>query len=194
MTLRLLLIPLAIALLAAIAACGGDDDTSSTTPGSGSPSAATDGVGTVADDIYFTNLSSTLEDLVPESSALDEFRATAFDPALSEAERAANAEEFADRYESYTTTAHDDVLAITPGESLAGEHGALVDALADLITLGEELAAALEGAPVSTEAEFGDLFFELEGQSLELRVRDACFRLQQVANNAGIETGFVCPR
>lgn len=193
MNLTRLLLPLAAILLIALAACGGNDDggpASPTSSGEASPSSTDTG----DDAAYFDALSQTLSDLATDSTALDDFRAGAFDTSLTEDQRVANAEDFAERYEEFARDAHDRILEITPGPSLSGEHGALVDALADLITLGQDIAASLDETPVSTEQQFGDLFFELEGQSLELRVRDACFRIQQVASDAGIQAALICPR
>lgn len=185
-----------IATLVTLAACGGDDDSGSSPTGaaSGSPGTEASGSPTVSDDAYFESLTSALDDIAVDSQALDDFRVGAFDESLTEEERIANADEFAQRYEAFAQDAHDRVLDITPGESLSGEHGALVDALGDLISLGHDLATALQETPVSTDQQFGDLFFALDGQSLELRVRDACFRLQQVATDVGIEAAIICPR
>lgn len=185
-----------VAALTILAACGGNDDSGSapTSAASGSPASDASGNPTVSDDAYFAELTSVLDDIALDSTALDDFRANAFDSSLTEDQRIANAREFAQRYEAFAQDARDGVLDITPGQSLSGEHGALVDALSDLVTLGDDLATTLDESPVATDAAFGDLFFELDGQSLELRVRDACFRLQQVATNVGIEAGFICPR
>lgn len=196
------IVPALIAVpLLALAACGGDDD------GGGSPTPTGDGPSdasgspsgdipreTVDDQTYFDNLTSTLQPINEESQELNDFRVAAFEETLSEEERAANAEEFAMRYEAFGQDAHDTLLAMAPGESLSGQHGALVDAMDGLADLGRDMASAFESDPVTTEQAFLDLFFELDGQSLELRVRDACFDLQTVATDQGIQTTIVCPR
>lgn len=186
--LRILLAALSLPALAVLAACGGDD-------GSGSPASDTPRPSAAAvEQTYFDDLVAAIEPISEESQSLNDFRATAFDENLPEEERAANAQEFATRYEEFAQSAHDALAAITPGESLSRQHGDLVDALAGLANLGRDIATALETEPVSTEQQFGDLFFQLDGQSLELRVRDACFDLQSAANEQGGVLTIACPR
>jgi hypothetical protein len=181
------LLPVIALLLLTLSACGGDDsgETSSTPFPDGADS---------ADVAYFNELTAALDAIGEDSRALNDLRANAFDEALSEEERITNAEEFVAQYEAFAQSGHDELLAIEPGPSLSGQHGDLVDALGGLVPFAEDLASALEANPVSTEQAFRDLYFELEGQSLELRVRDACFDIETVAANLGIEATIACPR
>lgn len=191
MTFRRLLAG-ASAILAALAilACGGDDDGDGSQP-TPSATAAND---SAEDEAYFQELSSALEVIGEDSQSLNELRAGAFDPDLSEEERITNAEDFAAQYREFAEGAREDLLGITPGPSLSGQHGALVDSLQALADLAERIAEEIEESPVATEPAFLDLFFQLDGQTRELRVRDACFDLQTVANGLGIETEITCPR
>lgn len=194
----LLAVPL-LALLAATA-CGGDDSGDGEGDGNGTAAPTTDGdgngggSGTPEDETYFDQLTAALEDLAGESAALQEFRAGAFDAGLADEERAANAEEFAERYEAFARNAYDILSSITPSDAAAAQHADLLDGMNDLAVFAIDLASALEDTPVTTENDFRNLFFELDGQSLELRVRDACFDLQTIASNLEMETEILCPR
>lgn len=188
------LVLLLIALTASVA-CGGDDGAedgpATATP---APGQNGDSVATEEDTAYFDALARTLADLAAESAALSELRATAFDASLTEEQKAANAEEFAERYAEFGRNGRETLLEIDPAGTLSGQHGRLVDAMGGLAELGEQLGEAMSETPVATEEEFRELFFELNGQNVELRVRDACFDLQSFATRHNVEVELICPR
>lgn len=189
-----------LASLLLVGACSGDDGgdgdgPTGASPGATGPAPTQGGPTPSPEDIeYFETLSSALAAITAEGQDLNEFRAGAFDPDLPESQRIENAREFAARYDMFARGGHAALLEIPPGPSLGGQHGALVDAMNGLIRLAGEMAAALDETPVATEDGFRSLFFDLDGQSLELRVRDACFDLQNFAASHGIQVELTCPR
>lgn len=155
----------------ALAACGGADDDSPATEAA-----------------YLEVLAPALQAVNAQLEGLDELRAAAFDdgpdPAAADAYGAA--------YEAFASERLTTIEALTPNESLADEHQALVAAARDGVVLAANLRAELNESPPASDAEFRDLFGDLNGATITSRYHDACSKLQSSARSGGLEIDLQC--
>jgi len=184
---RTVLLAGALLLSAALSACGGDDAGSA---GGDEPDAVA--TASAEEDAYFVALQTKLEESRLESEALREFRAGVFDASRPVEERMSGSVEYGERYRAYAEQRRDAVTALVPPESLLAGHTALLGAAEAAVTLGEELAERLAAQPLANEEAFANLFFELDGVTIEQRIRDACQDLQAYASAAGLAYDLGC--
>jgi hypothetical protein len=197
MYLRLMAGSAAAVLLIVACADGGGGS-----PG-GNTSAGDTGLATVSptlggtagpEETYYSELASALTELSNSFKALADLRRETFDPALSEQERREGSMRFGMAYEAFAASAQTRLTTMMPPAELRSLHEALARAATDLQHLGGELRLRLETEPTSTLEEFGELFAELDGLSIEQRFWDACFDLKQAAARKGVSAAFDCGR
>ena len=166
-------------LVLTLAACGGDDDDGASTPIVASPA---------TEAAYLEVLAPALQAVNAQLDGLGELRAAAFDdgpdPAAADAYGAA--------YETFASERLAAIEALTPNESLADEHQALVAAAGDGVLLAEDLRAELNDSPPASDAEFLELFGGLDGATITGRYHDACTALQSSAMSGGLDVDLQC--
>ena len=171
-----------------LAACGGDDDDETIAPTRTS---------SAEEVLYLEALAPALQGVNAQLERLGELRAEAFDdgpdPAAADAYGVAY-ETFASEpgASSFIGSVSAAIEALTPNESLAGEHQALVSAANDGVLLAEELAAKLNESPPASDAEFLQLFGALDGATITSRYHDACTALQFSATSGGLDIDLQC--
>ncbi len=198
MRARLLRLPvtlLAITLLGALPlagfACGGDDASSG---GSQSPAPTVVPTAAPEERNYFQQLKSRLDDVHQQADALGAALNAAFDPQRPEPERADAGIAFGQQYQSYAADAQAKLSAIAPPSSLKPLHEAIVGAAGGVVDLAGSLKSRLASRTVVTLSQFSELFVELDGATLEGRVRDACFDLQAQATRKSADVALECNR
>ncbi|MCH7483870.1 MAG: hypothetical protein IIA90_01830 [Chloroflexi bacterium] len=162
-----------------LAACGGDDDDGASGPNGASPA---------TEAAYLEALAPALQAVNAQLEGLGELRAAAFDdgpdPAAADAYGAA--------YETFALERLAAIEALTPNESLIGEHQALLSAASDGVVLAEDLRAKLGESPPASEVEFLALFGDLDGATITSRFHDACTALQSDATSGGLDIDLQC--
>ena len=173
-------------------ACGGGDPepTASPTPRFTVPPGAIE----PAEETYFERLGAELTTISARFDELDEARARALDEILNGTARILNIRVYALSYFDLADDSYKLLDPITAPPSLADLHRALVDAFDGLIELGTDLMTDMDIDPATTEDDFADAFFDLNGIALEQRVRDACFDLLFFAAGKDAASEIVCPR
>ena len=162
-----------------LAACGGDDNDETTAPTRTS---------SAEEVLYLEALAPALQGVNAQLERLGELRAEAFDDGPDPAA----ADAYGVAYETFASERLDAIEALTPNESLAGEHQALVSAANDGVLLAEELAAKLSDSPPASDAEFLQLFGALDGATITSRYHDACTALQFSATSGGLDIDLQC--
>ena len=175
-----LLAGLALAVfMLTLAACGGDDD-----DGTNGPTRTS----SAEDVLYLGALAPALQAVNAQLGTLDEIRAEAFgdgpDPTAADA--------YGMAYETFASERFAAIAALTPSESLADEHQALVSAANDGILLAADLRAKLSESPPSSDAEFLELFGALDGATITSRYLDACTALQFSATSGALDIDLQC--
>lgn len=160
----------------ALAACGGDSDDGAAGNGGASP------VG------YLEALAPALQAVNARLDGLDELRAAAFDNGPD----ADAADAYGAAYGTFASERLAAIEALTPDESLADEHQALVSAADDGVLFAEELRARLSESPPANEAEYLALLGSLDGATIASRYRDACTALQVSATAGGLDLDLQC--
>ena len=168
------------AVVLTIAACGGDDDEASEPTSTSPPEEAA----------YLEALAPALQAVNAQLDGLGELRAEAFDDGLDPAA----ADAYGAAYETFTSDRLAAIETLTPSESLADEHQALVSAANDGVVLAAELRSKLSEAPPASLAEFLGLFGELDGATITSRYLDACTKLQFSATSGGLDIDLQCLR
>jgi len=195
-------IAIAAAVLLLGLACGGGDDDTATEPdatearddageGSGDGGAgANESSGDLAD--YFAEVDAVFE----EADSLSDELEAAFDEAYANAQTVEEAREalgafLLDTHDIYSD-ALDTLEGIEPPEEAADEHEAFIRAGSDLLDVSERLFQALQD--VETEADLNQLSedFDAEGTAAANAADEACFDLQGVADDAGIDVDLNC--
>ena len=166
-------------LVLALAACGGDDDDETIEPTRTS---------SVEEVLYLEELAPALQAVNAQLAGLDELRTQAFDDGPDRT--AANA--YGVAYETFASERLTAIQALTPNESLADKHGALVSAASDGIVLAKDLRAKLSESPPASDAEFLELFGSLDGATITSRYHDACTTLQVNATSGGLDIDLQC--
>ncbi len=161
-----------------LAACGGDDD------GAGEPISASP----ATEAAYLEALAPALQAVNAQLGDLGELRAEAFD----DGPHPAAVDAYGEAYETFASERLAAVEALTPNESLAGEHHALVSAAGDNVVLAEDLRAKLSESPPASEAQFLALFGDLDGATITSRYHDACSALQSKATSGGLDVDLQC--
>ncbi len=181
-------------MAALAAACGDDGGASPATP---TPATVTPGPSRAAspeEAAYFDQLKSVLDSTHERDDGTEAFRKSAFDVSLGEEQVAKNAAEYARRYQADISDAIAELDDIDPPFGLDAAHAALATAAGERLRLGEEMAAAMEESPVTTDAAFRDLFYNLDGVVREQHFSDSCFDLQAQANARGANVDLECSR
>ena len=161
------------AFLLTLAACAGnDDDEASQSTGDSS----------VAETAYFDALAAALQPVNAQLDGLDELRAEAFDDGPNPAAAFA----YGEAYETFTSDRLASIEAITPSESLAEKHQALVSAASDGVLMANDLRAELSELPPANDPEFLELFGSLDGATITSRYLDACTKLQSSATSGDV--------
>lgn len=158
-----------------LAACGGGDD---------GPSSAS----STEDTTYAEALESALQAVNARLDSLGELRAAAF----GDGPDADAAGAYGAAYQTFASERLTAIEALTPDESLAEEHQALVAAAGDGALLADELRAKLSESPPASDAEFLTLFGSLDGATIDSRYRDACTALQSSARADGFDVDLQC--
>jgi hypothetical protein len=170
------------AFVLTIAACGGDDDDDAgDAPESTSATSAEEAA-------YFEALAPTLQTVNAQLDGLAELRAEAFDDGPNPAAAVA----YGAAFETFTSERLAAIEPLTPSESLAAKHQALVAAASDSVALTQDLSAALSESPPASQAEFLELFGSLDGATITSRYTDACTALQISATSGGHDADLQC--
>lgn len=167
------------ALLLTLSACGGNDD-----DGAGEPTSTA----SAEEAAYLEALESALQAVNAQLDGLDELRADAFDDGPNPAAAFA----YGEGYETFMLDRLAAIEAITPSESPADEHQALVSAANDGVVLAKDLRAKLGESPPANDAEFLELFGSLAGATFTSRYLDACTKLQTRATSGGLDVDLQC--
>lgn len=182
------------------AACGGDDTGPSASPTAG-PTASptprlTDPPSAIeqAEETYFEKLGAEMATITSRFVELDESRVAGLDEDLGENARLINIRAYSAGYLDLAEDSFKALDPITAPPSLADLHSALVDAFEGVIPLGEDLVLAMDIDAALTEDDFAGAFFDLDGVTLEQRLRDACHDLLFFAVGKDAATEIVCPR
>lgn len=162
-----------------LAACAGDDDDGSSAPG---------GASSVEEAAYLEALAPALQAVNAQLDGLDQLRTQAFDDGPDP--DAADAYGLA--YERFASERLAAIQALTPSESLADEHQALVSAASDGVLLADDLRAKLSESPPASDAEFLELFGSLDGATITSRYHFACTALQFSATSGGRDVDLQC--
>ncbi len=168
-------------LVLTLAACGGDGDDDGETIGPTRTSSA-------EEILYLEALAPALQTVNAQLDGLDELRTQAFgdgpDPAAADAYGVA--------YETFASERLAAIEALTPSQSLAAEHQALVAAASDGVLLATDLRTKLSESPPTSDAEFRALFGGLDGAAITSRYADACTALQSDATSGGLDIDLQC--
>lgn len=204
--LHIILAALAVLLLSISAACGGGDD-ESTQPtateaqdnslggdGDGGDGDNSEDGGPASEDLaaYFAEIDAIFEDADAQSDELEAL----FDEAYSNAVTVEDAKQALGSFLLDTSAIYSDALdaleAIEAPAEAADAHDAFIQAGADLLDLTARLFEALQD--VETEEDLNQLSedFDAEGTAAAAAADDACYDLQTIANDAGIDVDLNC--
>ncbi len=171
------------AFVLTLAACGGNDDDEDGTSEPTSTASAEEAA-------YLEALAADLQAVNAQLEGLDQLRAAAFDDGPDQA--AANA--YGEAYGTFASERLAAIEALTPNESLAAKHEALVAAAGDGVVLADDLRARLDESPPASDAEFLNVFGEIDGATIASRYLDACTKLQFSATSGGLDIDLHCLR
>ncbi len=195
--LRITLAAIAFALLSLGLACGGDDDESTDEPTATESAAdATDsGDDTSASpelEAYFAEIEAIFEDADAASDELDVTFDEAIDAATNIEEEVFTLQEFLLESRKNIESALDDLEDVEPTEETEDAHSDFIQAGRDLIEVSKQFSEGLQD--VETETDLDALNEDLGpgGQEAADAADAACFELQGIADEAGIDVDLNC--